>query len=209
MYLNTNYQRSGAGALLNYIEKGRGLRNSTGREVTDRERERFLSKSQEHNFERELRISPDPEADVSQQELERETERYLRDFTQDRPSVRGVYSFHNDNGIAHTHVALTGEERDLYLDRDDLERDRERLSRHLERGRGRERERERERELEPTWELTRDREREREQEPERQIERSQEPERDRELARDIERKREQEQEREREREPERDFGIGL
>ena len=195
MYLNTNYQRSGAGALLNYIERDHPLRNSAGREVTDRERERFVEKSREHNFERELRISPDPEADVSQQELERETERYLRDFTQDRPSVRGVYSFHNDNGIAHTHVALTGEERDLYLDRDDLERDRERLSRHLERGRGLERER------------TLDRERE--QEPERQIERSQEPERDRELARDIERKREQEQEREREREPERDFGISL
>ena len=179
MYLNTNYQRSGAGALLNYIERDHLLRNSAGREVTDRERERFVEKSREHSFERELRISPDPEADVSQQELERETERYLRDFTQDRPSVRGVYSFHNDNGIAHTHVALTGEERDLYLDRADLERDRERLSRRLERGRGLERERERE------------------------------PERDRELARDIERQREQEQEREREREPERDFGISL
>jgi hypothetical protein len=163
MYLNTNYQRSGAGALLNYIEKGRGLRNSAGREVTNRERERFVEKSQEHSFERELRISPDPEADVSQEELERETERYLRDFTRNRPSVRGVYSFHNDNGIAHTHVALTGKERDLYLDRNDLERDRERLSRHLERGR--------ERELERDRELARDIERKREQERERERER--------------------------------------
>ena len=169
MYLNTNYQRSGARALLNYIERDRPLRNSAGREVTDRERERFVEKSQEHNFERELRISPDPEADVSRADLERETERYLRDFTRDRPSVRGVYSFHNDNGVPHVHAALTGERRDLYLGREDLERDRERLSRRLERGRGLERERERE------------------------------PERDRELARDIERKREQERERERER----------
>jgi hypothetical protein len=166
MYLNTNYQRSGAGALLNYIEKGRGLRNSAGREVTNRERERFVEKSQEHSFERELRISPDPEADVSQEELERETERYLRDFTRDRPSVRGVYSFHNDNGIAHTHVALTGKERDLYLDREDLERDRERLSQRLERGRERERSREpeHERELEQQIERKREQERERDRE---------------------------------------------
>jgi len=164
MYLNTNYQRSGAGALLNYIEKGRGLRNSAGREVTDRERESFIEKSERHRFERELRISPDPEADVSQAELERETERYLREFTQDRPSVRGVYSFHNDNGIAHTHVALTGEERDLYLDRNDLECDRERLSRRLERGREREREPERDRELARDIERKREQERERERE---------------------------------------------
>ena len=164
MYLNTNYQRSGAGALLNYIERDRPLRNSAGREVTDRERESFIEKSREHSFERELRISPDPEADVDRQELERETERYLRDFTRDRTSVRGVYSFHNDNGIAHTHVALTGEERDLYLDRNDLERDRERLSRRLKRGREREREREPERDRE----LARDIERKREQERERE-----------------------------------------
>jgi hypothetical protein len=162
MYLNTNYQRSGAGALLNYIEKDRPLRNSVGREVTDRERESFIEKSQEHSFERELRISPDPEADVSQEELERETERYVREFARDRPSVRGIYSFHNDNGIAHTHVALTGKERDLYLDRNDLERDRERLSRRLERGQEREREPERDRELAREIERKREQERERE-----------------------------------------------
>ena len=172
MYLNTNYQRSGAGALVNYIEKERPLRNSAGREVTDRERDSFVEKSERHEFERELRISPDPEVDVSQQELERETERYVRELTRDRPSVRGIYSFHNDNGIAHTHVALTGKERDLYLDREDLERDRERLSQRLERGRERERSREPERDRE----LERQIERKREQEQERARER--EPERD-------------------------------
>jgi hypothetical protein len=135
--------------------------------VTDRERESFIEKSERHRFERELRISPDPKADVSQEELERETERYLREFTRDRPSVRCVYSFHDDDGIAHTHVALTGEEKDLYLDREDLERDRERLSRRLERGRAREREREPERDRE----LARDIERKREQERERERER--------------------------------------
>jgi hypothetical protein len=48
MYLNTNYRRSGAGALLNYIERERPLRNSSGREITDQERESFIEKSQEH-----------------------------------------------------------------------------------------------------------------------------------------------------------------
>ena len=162
MYLNTNYQRSGAGALLDYIEKGRGLRNSAGREVTDRERESFIEKSREHSFERELRISPDPAADVDRADLERETERYLRDFTRDRPSVRAVYAYHTDAEHEHVHVALTGERRDLYLDREDLERDRERLSRRLERGREREREPERDRELARDIERKREQERERE-----------------------------------------------
>ena len=85
MYLNTNYQRSGAGALLNYIETDRGLRNSAGREVTDRERKSFIEKSERHRFEREVRISPDLETDVSRADLERETERYIRKFTRDRP----------------------------------------------------------------------------------------------------------------------------
>ena len=164
MYLNTNYQASGVGALLNYIEKDRPLRNSAGREVTDRERENFIEKSERHRFERELRISPDPAADVDRADLERETERYLRDFTRDRPSVRAVYAYHTDAEHEHVHVALTGERRDLYLDREDLERDRERLADRLERGRERTRDREPERDRE----LARDVERKREQEQERE-----------------------------------------
>jgi 5'-3' exonuclease len=133
MYLNTNYQASGAGALVNYIEQGAQLQNTVGREISQSERERFIKKSQEHNFEREIRISPDPEADVSQQELERETQRYLRDFTRERPSARAIYAYHEDNGIPHVHAALTGERADLYMEQREIERDRQRLTQTIER----------------------------------------------------------------------------
>jgi hypothetical protein len=136
MYYNTNYQRSGAGALLQYMEKEHPLRNSVGREVTNREREHFVQKSERHQFEREIRISPDPEADLSQEKLERETQRYVREFTRDRQTVSAIYAYHEDNGIPHVHVALTGEERDLYIQRNQLEQERERLAQRMERGRG-------------------------------------------------------------------------
>lgn len=205
MYYNTNYQRSGAGALLHYMEKEHPLRNSVGREVTDREREHFIQKSERHQFEREIRISPDPEADLSREELERETQRYVREFTRDRQTVSAVYAYHEDNGIPHVHVALTGEERDLYIERNRLEQERERLEQRMERDRGRLRQRqqqrqrqrqeqtierehaqepERERGLRPEYEL----EREREQRHEQTLEREQE------LEQEIKRTREQEQE---------------
>ncbi len=168
MFFNTNYQRSSAAALVNYIEKDCPLRNSAGRKLTDRERQGFIEKSQRHNFEREIRISPDPAVNVSQRDLERETQRFLRDFSKGRTSVRSVYAYHEDNGIPHVHVAMTGEERDLYLDRDDVERSRDRLGQRLERERDRERERERtleqERELEQQIERARDRDRKQERE---------------------------------------------
>ena len=218
MYLNTNYQNSGAGALVNYIDRGQGLRNTVGREISRSERERFVEKSQEHNFEREIRISPDPEANVSQQELERETQRYLRDFTRERPSARAIYAYHEDNGIPHIHAALTGERDDLYMEQQEIKRDRQRLTRTMERGLTMERQQQRQRqqrrqrqrlELEP--EMERDRQ-QRQQERERGLERDLELEMDRSLeptqeqrqeqrlAQDLEREQRLEQQIEQERE---------
>lgn len=209
MYYNTNYQRSGAGALLQYMEKEHPLRNSVGREVTDREREHFIEKSKRHQFEREIRISPDPEADLSREELERETQRYVREFTRDRRTVSAIYAYHEDNGIPHVHVALTGEERDLYIEQNRLEQERERLSQRMERDRSprlRQRQRQRQRlRQEQTMErdherkIERERDRDRGLRPEYELEHEREQrheqtlEREQELEQEIERTREHEQ----------------
>jgi hypothetical protein len=139
VYLNTQYQRSGAGDLVAYIERGseRGVRNAAGRRLADREIDSFVSQSERHQFERGMTISPDPEAAVSRADLERATERHLRDFMDNRRSVSAVYAVHEpdrDVSVRHAHVALTGDENELYLDRGDLERQRTRLAKELEPG---------------------------------------------------------------------------
>jgi hypothetical protein len=94
-----------------------------------------------------MTISPDPEAAFSRADLERATERHLRDFMADRRSVSAVYAVHEpdrDVSVRHAHVALTGDENDLYLDRGDLERQRTRLAKELEPGVERDREQEQE-----------------------------------------------------------------
>ena len=157
MYLNTDYQRSGAGELVRYINRGaeRGVRNAAGRRLADREIESFVGQSERHQFERGMTISPDPSANVSRADLKRATERCLRDFMADRRSVSAVYAVHEpdqDVSVRHAHVALTGDENELYLDRTDLERQRTRLAKELEpdveRDRSQEQDRTRERSLE-------------------------------------------------------------
>ena len=139
MYLNTDYQRSGAGELVRYINRGaeRGVRNAAGRRLADREIESFVGQSERHQFERGMTISPDPSANVSRADLQRATERHLRDFMADRRSVSAVYAVHEpdrDVSVRHAHIALTGDENELYLNRTDLERQRTRLANELEPG---------------------------------------------------------------------------
>lgn len=46
----------------------------------------------------------------------------MRELTQDRPSVRYVYSVHRDTDHPHAHVVLTGTKEDLYMDVEDIDR---------------------------------------------------------------------------------------
>ena len=132
MFVHTNYRTSGASALVNYIEQDHPLRNSAGRELSDSEVRGFIQKSERHEFEREFQISPDPEADVSQRDLERQTQRFVGEFLTDRHSVRAVYAYHGSTDIPHAHVAMTGERRDLFVDREDIDQIRQNLSQRLE-----------------------------------------------------------------------------
>ena len=133
MYLTTSYRNSGASALVNYIEKDYPLRNSAGRELSQREVNEFVEKSKRHQFERELQIAPNPYADVSQSQLERETRRTIGEFADPaHSSVTAAYAVHDDNGVLHAHVALTGKRRDLFMDAEDISQTRDRLEQRLE-----------------------------------------------------------------------------
>jgi hypothetical protein len=133
MYFDTSYRSSGASALVNYIEKDYPLRNSAGRELSQREVDEFVDKSKRHQFERELQIAPNPYADVSRSQLERETRRMIGEFTEPaHSSVTAAYAVHDDNGVLHAHVALTGKRRDLFMDAEDVSQVRDRLEQRLE-----------------------------------------------------------------------------
>ena len=133
MYFDTSYRNSGAGALMAYIEKDYPLRNSAGREMSEQEIRNFIDKSERHQFERELQIAPNPYADVSRSQLERETRRFIGEFVNEtHSSVRAAYAIHDDNGVQHSHVALTGRRRDLYMDAEDISQSRDLLEERLE-----------------------------------------------------------------------------
>lgn len=203
MYFDTSYQNSGAGDLLSYIEKDHPLRNSAGRELSNREIQEFIDKSERHHFERELQIAPNPYAEVSQSQLERETRRTIREFAAPaHSSVRGVYAVHEDNGVLHAHIALTGKRRDLFMDADDISQARDDLEQRLEPDLGPAPD------LEEQLELERERKQRLEHGPKHEWERAaaQSLDRDPELAQ--EQHQEQEQDRGQDRDRDRDRGQG-
>lgn len=173
--IDTDYGDGGAGNLVRYIDKERGLRNRHGGEMTEKEREAFVEKSREHEFRRLITISPGDGDRLSDREINRRTRRTVSSFLQDRPSVDYCFAIHRDTEYHHAQVALTGKKRDLYMDREDIEQVRERACGQfpdLDQERERTREQQRERSLERA--LDREVDREREQQRERERERSRE-----------------------------------
>ena len=152
MVARVNYRREGAGDLVRYIERGddRDLRNEAGRALSDREVDRFVRRSEERGFSRSVVLSVPDHADenprLSDRQVERETRRTMNEQLRNAPSARYVYGIHEDTDHRHAHIALTGAERDLTWDRDDLDQLRERANeRFIERHREFEREFERDR----------------------------------------------------------------
>jgi hypothetical protein len=140
MVARVNYSREGAGDLVQYIERGadRGLRDETGRRLSDEDRDRFVRRSEEREFTRSvvLSVPEHAEADLSDRAMGRETRRTMNEQLQSAPSARYIYGIHEDTDHRHAHVALTGAEHDLTWDRDDLDRLRERVNeRFIERHR--------------------------------------------------------------------------
>jgi hypothetical protein len=145
MVARVNYSREGAGDLVQYIERGadRGLRDETGRRLSDEDRYRFVRRSEEREFTRSvvLSVPEHAEADLSDRAMERETRRTMNEQLRDAPSARYAYGIHEDTNHRHAHIAITGNEHDLTWDRDDLDHLRERANeRFIEQQRSLERE---------------------------------------------------------------------
>lgn len=171
----------GSEALLRYMDRGSpDLKDRAGRPMDDKDIERFVDKTESrHNgFRRHVILSPDPDSDLSREELDRAARRYGREFTEDKPSATYAYALWDEDEERergpHVHMAVAGDREDLYMDRDDLTRERERLNekfREQERQRDRTQQREREHERQRQRELEREKENEREREREEQRQR--------------------------------------
>lgn len=125
--VKTDFERGGAGDLVDYIKYDRKqdkrrvpVRDHTGRDLDSEELDRFVERSAETGMERHFIISPDPEAEMPATELDRGTRRLMSDWRSSRPSVSYVYAIHDGGEKPHVHVAATGQERDLWMDRDDV-----------------------------------------------------------------------------------------
>lgn len=153
--LHTDYDSGGASNLLNYLEReGSPLRDRTGRELTDEERERFVRKSERHNHQRQIVLSPANRHDLDDRDIDRATRKVMNEYAEDRPTADYVYTIHRDTEHPHAQVAVTGQRRDLFMDREDIKETRERAHEHFmarshdhrhERGREREQQQEHER----------------------------------------------------------------
>lgn len=125
--VKTDFERGGAGDLVDYIKYDRKqdkrrvpVRDHTGRDLDSEDLDRFVEQSAEAGMERHFIISPDPEAEMPATELDRGTRRLMSDWRSSRPSVSYVYAVHDGGEKPHVHVAATGQERDLWMDRDDV-----------------------------------------------------------------------------------------
>ncbi len=132
MIVKTDFQRGGAGDLVDYIKyDGKAgkervpVRDPSGRDLDDADLERFVERSKENGIERHFIVSPDPDAQLRSKDLDRGTRRLLSDWQSDRPSVSYVYAIHDGGEKPHVHTAVTGQERDLRMDRTDIEEFRE------------------------------------------------------------------------------------
>lgn len=127
--IKTSYRDYGAANILAYIARDdHAVKDRAGRELSVGEQADFVAQSEDREFEREMIISPEEGEELTERELELRTRQTMREFCEDRPSARYVYAVHDDSDHVHSHVVLTGEREDLYMDRGDIRRVRERAN---------------------------------------------------------------------------------
>lgn len=138
-FLQTTYRDDrDASALLRYIGRDQPLRNRTGREMTDTEIEEFIAESDRRGFERDVILSPENGGSLTPDDFSLHARQVMNEFLTDRPTATYCYATHQDTDHPHVHVALTGERRDLFMDRDDIEQVRDHANElFVERHRGR------------------------------------------------------------------------
>lgn len=131
MIIDTSYQRGAADDLLSYMERdGYQLETATGDEMSQEEKAEIIEKSEKHEFEREIIISPERD-DLDDDELARSTRQTMTEFLADQPTADYCYAVHNsDDDRGHVHVATTGDidNGDLYMDSGDIQQFRDEIA---------------------------------------------------------------------------------
>lgn len=121
-----------SGKMQNYMKKDAGkpvkLKNHKGEETSFAEQQEFREKVEDSRMWRHLGINPDPEADISQDELDRGVRETMSKMKEERPSLEYQYALHGDSSDRldihnHAHVIMTGKQEDLevWKDQGDLE----------------------------------------------------------------------------------------
>jgi hypothetical protein len=136
MIVKTDFRDSGAGDLVQYIQRDRSrdavqnvdVQNPRGRELTDPEVEQFVDKSREMQFQRHMIVSPDPTGQYTPEEVSANTRELMNREYGQQPTTSYVYAVHRDTEFPHAHVAVTGREQELEMGRDEIDRLRERAS---------------------------------------------------------------------------------
>jgi Zn-finger nucleic acid-binding protein len=149
----------GAGQLTSYIGRDdHQLRNRRGEKLDDKEREKFIGRSQEYEYERQIIISPERGDELSKEQLSLGARRSMREFCRSRPSADYVYAVHQDTEHPHAQIAVTGQKSDLWTDQEDLDRLKERAREQFrEKQRTQTRDRHKDRERQPKRERGHDR----------------------------------------------------
>ncbi|WP_435362310.1 hypothetical protein [Haloarchaeobius sp. DFWS5] len=126
----TDFQYGGAGDLLRYISRDNDqevpVKDHTGRELDQNKRSRFVDVSEQYGMERHIIVAPDPKAEYSASEVDRNVRSLMREWREARKRTHYVYAVHDSQETPHAHVAVTGREQQLYMDREDIESFRER-----------------------------------------------------------------------------------
>lgn len=101
---------------MQYVERDDyKLKNRVGEEMSDEEKEIFEKKSEFHEFERQIILSP--RDDYENRDMEEATRDSINSYFEDAETVDYCYAVHDDG---HSHVILTGDIDDLYMNKSDL-----------------------------------------------------------------------------------------
>lgn len=123
---DTTYKRGGAGPLVQYIQWDGGdrvpVKDHTGRDLDREGIQEFVEESTRHGMERHVILAPDPEARYSVSEVDRGTRDVMREWRSGRWNTRYVYAVHDSKATPHAHAVMTGPERLLRMDKQDLQK---------------------------------------------------------------------------------------
>lgn len=107
--------------LVDYLDKNEGLRDRCGCQLDDIDKERFIDETRDCDMGRLLTLSPE-NTDLTDQELSRATRDTMAEYLQGKYSAEYIMAIHRDTENPHTQVAVAGNDEDLHMDKEGIER---------------------------------------------------------------------------------------